>query len=384
VVFLFKELPKRLNVCNKVSFVMKKPQKPTIAFLTHDWAWGTDPLEPNGCAWYRCKLPSDELNKRGWFTAVGFPGFNNTQGFGMLVEGDKAVHGWDIIVLKLLMQREVLESIPKAQALGQKIIVDVDDWFDGLSEANRAFKATDPKENPDSNRELYAQIIMAADAVITSTPFLFEYYGKIRDNVFMVRNGIDTGRWTRKQPNTTRKTKIGWVGATHWRSNDLEQLNNFFGKYLETRDVLFHHSGHSETAPLAHELLKVDEKRASKTYMASILSYPEILKPIDVGIIPLNNIEFNHAKSFIKGLEYAAAGIPFISSYSPEYQYLADAGVGRIAKNAKEWTYHLDELLDFHKRRDEIQENYANLKPFSMDARGDDWDATMKFIKDNI
>jgi hypothetical protein len=200
----------------------------------------------------------------------------------------------------------------------------------------------------------------------------------------LVRNGIDIDRWTRKQPNTTRKTKIGWVGATHWRSNDLEQLNNFFGKYLETRDVLFHHSGHSETAPLAHELLKVDEKRASKTYMASILSYPEILKPIDVGIIPLNNIEFNHAKSFIKGLEYAAAGIPFVSSYSPEYQYLADAGVGRIAKNAKEWTYHLDELLDFHKRQDEIQENYINLKPFSMDARGDDWDATMKFIKENL
>ena len=139
---------------------MKKPQKPTIAFLTQDWSWGTDPLQPNGCAWYRCKLPSDELNKRGWFTTVGLPGFNQSQGFGMLIEGDKAVHGWDIIVLKLLMQQEVLDAIPVAQALGQKIVVDVDDWFEGLSKANRAYEATDPKTNPRSNREIYSKIII--------------------------------------------------------------------------------------------------------------------------------------------------------------------------------------------------------------------------------
>ena len=42
---------------------MPKTRKPTIAFITGDWSWGTDPLQPNGCAWYRCKLPLDELKK---------------------------------------------------------------------------------------------------------------------------------------------------------------------------------------------------------------------------------------------------------------------------------------------------------------------------------
>ena len=363
---------------------MKKPQKPTVAFLTHDWAWGTDPLQPNGCAWYRCKLPSDELNKRGWFTATGFPGFNNQRGFGMLVDGGRAVHGWDIIVLKLLMQKEILESIPKAQAMGQKIVVDIDDWFDGLSKSNRAHEATDPKKNPASNREIYAQIIMAADAVITSTPFLFEYYGKKRDNVFMVRNGIDLDRWKKKSITNTRKTRVGWVGATHWRSNDLEQLSGFMGKYIRSRNILFHHSGHNDSAPLASELIGVDRSLSKTSPMAPILQYPALLTPIDIGIIPLNNIQFNHAKSFIKGLEYAAAGVPFISSYSPEYQYLADNGIGRIANTEKEWIYHLDELLDINKRRDDALENLSHIHKFSMDSRGDDWDTTMRFIKDNI
>lgn len=363
---------------------MKKPQKPTIAFLTHDWAWGTEPLQPNGCAWYRCKLPSDELNKHGWFTATGFPGFNEKRGFGMLVDGGRAVHGWDIIVLKLLMQKEILEAIPKAQAMGQKIIVDIDDWFDGLSKSNRAFEATDPKNNPDSNREIYAQIIMAADAIITSTPFLFDYYGKKRDNVFMVRNGIDLNRWKRKQFKSNRRISVGWVGATHWRSNDLEQLAPFFGKYIKDHRLFFHHSGHNPNAPLAHELLKVPEEYSRFSPMASIMEYPLLLNPIDIGIIPLNNIKFNHAKSFIKGLEYTAAGVPFVSSYSPEYQYLADNGIGRVANTQKEWIYHLDELLNPRTRLDEILENYSHLDKFSMEARGEDWDATMKFILENI
>jgi hypothetical protein len=364
---------------------MKKPQKPTVAFLTHDWCWGTDPLQPNGCAWYRCKLPSDELNKRGWFTTVGFPGFNETRGFGLVVdEGTKAVHGWDIIVFKLLMQREVLEAMPRARALGQKIVVDVDDWFDGLSPSNRAYEATDPLNNPNSNREIYSQIIMQADAVITSTPFLFDYYGKKRDNVFLVRNGIDVDRWSRQKINTTKKKRIGWVGATDWRSNDLEQLSGFMGKYIKSNRLLFQHSGHNETAPQANDLLGIPADSLRTMPMVPILAYPMVFKNIDIGIVALNDVKFNHAKSFIKGLEYAAAGIPFVSSYSPEYQYLADEGIGRIAKTKDEWIYHFDELLDNRKRQDDADENYENLKNFTMDVRGDDWDATMRFIRDKL
>ena len=363
---------------------MQKPRKPTIAFLTHDWAWGTDPLQPNGCAWYRCVLPSHELNKLGWSTTVGFPGFNTKRGFGLLIEGNKAVHGWDIVVFKLLMQKEVLESIKLAQSTGQKIVVDVDDWFDGLSKSNRAHAATDPKNNPNSNREIYKEIILSADAVITSTPFLKDYYSKLRKNVFLVRNGIDLNRWKRKQLNVTKRPRIGWVGATHWRSNDLEQLNSFFGSYISLRNLYFQHSGHIPNAPPAAELLGINEKFVKTLPLVPILGYPNLFKDIDVGIVPLNNVEFNHAKSFIKGLEYAAAGVPFVSSPSPEYEYLASEGIGRIARTTNEWVYHLDELLDASMRRDEMEEHYSILPKFSMEARGPEWSETFKFILENI
>ena len=362
---------------------MRKKQKPTIGYLTSDWAWGTDPLQPNGCAWYRCKLPADQLAKRGWITALGLPGFSPQNGFGMVIDGGKALHGWDIIVFKLLMKREVLEYLPRAMEMGQKIVVDVDDWFEGLSSTNRAYQATDPKANPDDNREIYAEIIQNATAVTTSSPFLYDFYKAKRDNVYLVRNGIDTERWEKRIPRMNHRLRLGWVGATPWRSGDLETLSPWIGEYLLSRKMYFHHSGHTENgAPRACDQMGIHENISRTQPLVPINIYPKLFKEIDIGIVPLNNVPFNHAKSFIKGLEYAAAGVPFVASYSPEYQYLADNGIGRIANNQEEWIYHLDQLRDIQTRRDEIEHNYEMLKNFSMEARADDWEAVMTEIRE--
>lgn len=360
---------------------MKKRQKPAIGFLTTDWSWGTDPLQMNGCAWYRCKLPGDQLVKRGWKCAVGMPAWNEKHGFGMLAEGNSAVHGWDIVVFKLLMHQSALDGVRKAKELGQKIVVDVDDWFVGLEKTNRAYDVTDPEKNPEQNRAIYEQIIMEAFAVICSTQFLYDHYSKLRNNVFLVRNAIDLDRWRmRPASRPHKKVRVGWVGATPWRSNDLEQLSRFFPSFIQDNKLLFHHSGHTINAPKANELLGVPDELTRLTPLVPILSYPGLLLPIDIGIIPLNDVPFNHAKSFIKGLEYAAAGVPFVASPLPEYELLASHGIGRIAKNDNEWVGHLTELLDHRLRRDEMIVNRELVANFSTDARGPEWDTVMHEI----
>lgn len=364
-----------------MSNVVRKKDLGTIAFLTHDWAWGTVPLQPNGCAWYRCKLPSVELKKHGWATAIGFPGFNEDAGFGLLLPDGRSIHGWDIIVFKLLMQREILEWMPKAKKLGQKIVVDIDDAHDELDTANQAYYVTSKEYNPDFNREIYAQIIMQADAIITSTPHLFEYYKNKRNNVYMVRNGIDLPRWKKNKINYTKRLNIGWVGATNFRSKDLEELSVFIGPYVIENKLGFVHSGHQHNAITANMQLGIPNEYVVKTNgLETIMKYPSLFKDIDIGIAPLRNIPFNHAKSYIKGLEYAAAGVPFVATSLGEYDYLASHGVGRVAKTFDEWMYHFDELLDLQKRKDEIEINYENLQNFTMEKRGIEWDETFKKI----
>jgi hypothetical protein len=74
------------------------------------------------------------------------------------------------------MLGRVAEIMNGPERPSQKIVVDVDDWYEGLQEENLAHKMTDPEKNPDNNRDHYMSIIDSADAIITSTPFLYDYY----------------------------------------------------------------------------------------------------------------------------------------------------------------------------------------------------------------
>ena len=358
---------------------------PTVSFLTYDWAFGTKPLQPNGCAWYRCFLPMKELEKKGWESGIGFPGFNDDHGFGLLIPDNKAIHGWDVIVIKLIMLESVALKVEEAQAMGQKIAVDIDDWFEGLSESNLAHKMTDPKMNPNNNRDHYMFIIDKADAIITSTPFLYDFYkAKGKENVFLVRNGIDIDRWKQRKDHAGWLPTVGWVGATPWRSNDLESINSFFGDFLEANHLRFHHAGHVKNAAYAKkQLLIPDSVKTSEEPMQPINDYPKMFRKLDIGLVPLSNVEFNYAKSGIKGLEYSAAGVPFIASYSPEYAILEEQGIGRVARNEREWIGHLEELLDPKIRKEDVARNLEGVRKYqSMDIRGPEWSEVMHQIKD--
>jgi glycosyltransferase involved in cell wall biosynthesis len=279
--------------------------------------------------------------------------------------------------------RDILENARP----NQKIVVDVDDFYEGLSTTNLAYQNTDPEKHPENNREHYWAIIDMADAIITSTQFLYDYYTKEKGmkNVFLVRNAIDIDRWRRKQDHSRWLPTFGWVGAIPWRSGDIETLRPFFGEFLEKNRLGFHHAGHIKELNLdVTDLAGIPKTVKFTNEPRRILSqYPEMFRKIDVGIVPLNNLPFNHAKSTIKGLEYTAAGIPFIASWSPEYEFLESNGVGRVARNEDEWKKHLNDLLDPKIRKEEIEKNYQIVKEkHSMSAMANDWDQTMQAILD--
>ena len=72
--------------------------KGRIAFLTLDWTKGIQPVEPNGCAYYRCYLPGIELAKKDWNIAVAMPEYNKDYGFGAFENKERIHYGWDIVV----------------------------------------------------------------------------------------------------------------------------------------------------------------------------------------------------------------------------------------------------------------------------------------------
>ncbi len=111
------------------------------------------------------------------------------------------------------------------------------------------------------------------------------------------------------------------------------------------------HGGDHPESPTFASLIGVDADAVTTIPRCGADKYPELLK-FDVGMIPLRDTPFNVAKSDIKGLEYAASGIPFIAAALPEYARLwADwEGCFHLAKRPKDWISGINRYLDFNNR----------------------------------
>ncbi len=187
----------------------------------------------------------------------------------------------------LIPRSRFVEHVRIARELGQKIVVDIDDHMEGLEETNLAYKTTHPDSNPDNNRDHYIAIIEQADALITSTPFLKDFYQKKYPDkpIFLIRNGIDIERWgVKRKDYAGLLPKFGWVGATPWRSGDLETLNPFFGEFLKQKHLKFHHAGNIINAPTAAQQIGIDKKLCTVEPMKTMLHVPELYRKMDVGI----------------------------------------------------------------------------------------------------
>jgi len=340
-----------------------------IAFITTDYNGKFPYLIPGGCSYYRCLLPMSVAGLKG---RMGLPAWDANQGFGVKETDNTGIFGFSTVVLKLLMNRWTTKQIEIAKSLGQRIIVDIDDYHEALTPANAAYDATHPEKNKIANREFYQQVIEAADMVTVSTPFLHEIYSQQRDHVYMIRNGVSMRQFERRK-HTSRKPVFGWTGATNYRNNDLEQLREWLPEFLEKNDLYFHHAGHQDNTPSFAEVTGIATSRVTTSPLTHINDYASGFK-FDVGIVPLNDIPFNHAKSNIKGLEYMAAGIPFIASDLPEYRVLHENGVGMLSMTADEWRTSAEILLDYKTRKRTAAAGWTIVnKDWSIEARAKEW-----------
>lgn len=344
---------------------------PSVAFVSDDFSVIDGRLIPNGCTWYRCVLPGMELSKNNWELGIGYPAVNDDIGLGLADrddEGnDRMLAGWDVVVIKLAMHKAILEAI-QAPNMHSRVVVDVDDFHAGLHEDNVATRSTDPFLNKDMNRAIYEQIIRTADHITVSTEFLANHYEpRVRD-VRLVRNSIDYDRFPQVDLSTP---VLGWVGATPWRSQDIEQLASWLPAFVKDKKVKVHHSGHIENDPVPFAARAgVD---TSTSGMELIENYPAMLQHFSIGLVPLNMIPFNEAKSYIKGLEYAASGIPFIAAPTKEYRLLAEAGIGRIATSPDEWRDHATDLLDDDIRHAEGIRIREAVQAYGINKKGAEW-----------
>jgi len=121
-------------------------------------------------------------------------------------------------------------------------------------------------------------------------------------------------------------------------------LRGVLGPFLAQHpDVLCVHSGNGNF----HDHLNVPVRQRVRFpgFAFHKMMLPRLLD-FDIGLIPLDDHLFSDAKSDLKGMEYAAAGIPCIASPSRPYREWVDEGVnGFLARKPREWREALEALV---------------------------------------
>lgn len=350
-----------------------------IGFVTTDWSEvGDEDGFPTlgGSAYYRVGLPFKALKEHGHevFLAAHL-GMNPKTGELIIADWrEEMTQDLEMIVLHRWMEGNAADAIRQGRAFGQVIVNDVDDHFDGLSPANHAWRTTHPMQNAKSNRAHYRKALEASSALTASTPFLRDWYRSAGLRVELIRNAVDLSEpWPRTFLGGS--PVVGWTGMTSVRSGDLEVVRGSIGPFLESHGGRFHHSGHYKGLSQVQDLLKLRSSTIVTTSPAVTSQHiPELYGKFNIGIVPLNDIPFNHAKSCIKGMEYAASGVPFVASRSPEYDRLQTFhDIGLTAHKPKDWKRALEMLADEDERKKQAEHNRDKLEALSLANRWSDW-----------
>jgi hypothetical protein len=165
--------------------------------------------------------------------------------------------------------------------------------------------------------------------------------------------------------------KVGWVGSTSHRSGDLETLEGV----LNNPPWRLHHSGHNSSVEYFADKVGVDRKFVTTTPMHHPKNYARLSFEFDCGIAPLNDVPFNHAKSWIKAIEYSASNIPVVMSDLSEYRRLHDEyGIGFLASTKDDWVNYLTEMTNLAARTQEAKRNRKLVEALNVKVMAKNWD----------
>lgn len=325
------------------------------------------PCDSGGCGFYRLRWPAEALQAAGHdvIVADSFDAlFFNGQMIRPLVEAD-------VVVLQRPLARTVVESIPMLHRHGVAVVVEIDDAFHALPRGHGARKATAVAADPDHNRLWLRRACDLADLVTVTTPALAEMYGS-HGRVRVLPNLVPASylEVPTHAPRTEAPT-VGWTGSVVTHVGDLDELGGVIPQVLEETGARFVSWG----VGLTEQTLGVTGR--VRPWADLLGAYPRQVADLDVGLVPLADNAFNAAKSWLKGMEYAALGVPFVASPRVEYERLADDGIlpeVPMAFSPEGWRNWLTRLLTHPDERAEIAAaNRAAVAPYTYENHADRW-----------
>jgi len=339
------------------------------------------PSDNTGCGHYRTREPARAVNASSADVdaLVVFEEENREHQLDILLAGHlgsdlRVVRvedpGCDVVVLQRPMYHILVETIPFLKEHGVAVVIEMDDNFHRIHPKNPAHMLTRADVNPATNILWLEKALGLADLIVVSTPALAKFYGS-HGPTRVVRNYVPESTVRESAP-VREDVVLGWTGHTATHPGDLETIGSAVADVMssapETRFCAVGDRLTLDILGVSSERSTVDHRRIP------IEEFHTAIDPISVGIVPLAGTPFNECKSYIKGLEYASRGVPFVASPTAEYEYLAKFGAGDLARTERKWVTTLARLaIDDDYRSERSEAALMAAKQLTIEEHVDEW-----------
>jgi glycosyltransferase involved in cell wall biosynthesis len=244
----------------------------------------------------------------------------------------------DVYVFQRPTQLVLVDLIRLLRERGKTVVVDMDDDLTCIHPKNAAFKMLHPSR-PDNNWQHAQTCARTASLVTVSTDELQRRYGMRTSRV--LRNCVPR-KFFSLEPDPEQEPRWGWAGALHSHPDDLPIIGGAVIE-LARRGHQFLVVGYPDGTGRALSL-PVDPEATGRV---EFQEWGQALTKLNVGVAPLANTRFNKAKSWLKPLEYAACGVPWVASGRDEYlelQRFGDAGLV-VGDRTRDWVRTVEKLM---------------------------------------
>jgi glycosyltransferase involved in cell wall biosynthesis len=156
------------------------------------------------------------------------------------------------------------------------------------------------------------------------------------DDIVVVPNSLEAVHWMQLESrrNQGNRLRVGWAGALQ-HQGDLEMIAEVVQRTAGEVDWIFMGMCPESIKPYIKEFHEA----------VSIQEYPKVLSRLnlDLAVAPLEDNNFNEAKSNLRLLEYGILGWPVICS--DVFPYRA-APVTRVANTTEAWVSAIRQAID--------------------------------------
>ncbi len=256
----------------------------------------------------------------------------------------------DVVVLQRPLEDVIADTIPVLQRQGIAVVVELDDNFHALQPDHPARRDTSASHNRKFNRRNLRIACERADLVTCTTQSIADRYAR-HGRYRVVPNYVPARYLDVPHPNHDGPPIIGWTGSVQTHPGDLEVTGGAVAQVLADTGAHWHTVGTGVGVPRRLGLPEGTVTTASG--WVELDDYPHAYAALDVAVVPLQLNRFNEAKSWLKGIEAAALGVPFVASPTGPYLDLYRLGIGSLAKNPAGWRAHLTEYVTHGEWREE-------------------------------